>query len=49
MLRLLLFVLPLGLDTLGRALRTQLRPVKERLELLSGFLLIGLGAWLFLM
>jgi len=34
--------------TLGRTLRTQLRPVKEWLELLSGFLLIGLGAWLFL-
>ncbi len=34
--------------TLGRALRTQLKPVKEWLELLSGFLLIGLGAWLFL-
>jgi putative Mn2+ efflux pump MntP len=34
--------------TLGRTLRTQLKPVKEWLELLSGFLLIGLGAWLYL-
>jgi putative Mn2+ efflux pump MntP len=34
--------------TLGRALRAQLKPVKEWLELISGFLLIGLGIWLFL-
>ena len=32
--------------TLGRALRTRLRIVKEWSELLSAFLLIGLGIWL---
>lgn len=32
--------------TLGRILRTPLRPAKEWSELISGFLLIGLGFWL---
>jgi putative Mn2+ efflux pump MntP len=42
------FIITLIGLTLGRALGTQLKPVKEWLELLSGFLLIGLGTWLFL-
>jgi len=37
----------LGL-ALGRALRAQMKFVKEWLELLSGILLIALGIWLFL-
>lgn len=32
---------------LGRTLRTRLKPVREWSELLSAFLLIGLGIWLF--
>ena len=32
--------------SLGRALRTRLKPLKEWSELLSAFLLIGLGIWL---
>ena len=32
--------------SLGRTLRTRLNPLKEWSELLSAFLLIGLGIWL---
>jgi putative Mn2+ efflux pump MntP len=33
---------------LGRTLRTRLKALKEWTELLSAFLLIGLGIWLLL-
>ena len=40
------FMTIIGLS-LGRTLRTRLNPLKEWSELLSAFLLIGLGIWLF--